>query len=521
MLVGDVVVAEQLPEPRLRHARAGATAGGSARRSPAGRRPLRARPRAPPAAAARTRWSRPLPRGGKPRRCRRPPDSAVAEIGAARSSVSRVRLVATLFVLALALVAAAPRSAQSEGSLRDRIGSSKSRERSLASAAARLGELERKASREVAILEGRLSAVQSDLTAAETHLAVTEEREREARRRVTRLRDRLAEVRTKLSGLLRERYMGERPDFVTVVLHADGFPQLLETLSFVKRVERADSRVLDVVRDARGEAGPRAGQAHRAGRAPAARGDGRARAARHARGHRRRPARAARHAHAGARRARRRAVAHAGGTQGRREDAEPPARRARPRRRRPAGRAARGRSRGRSCSASRAGATRRRTAPARRATTRSSTRPGRASAARRRTPTRAPRPSRTGSRRACGRGRGTAQLGMRGPRLTQPARSGRWNWSTPPRSRISGSWTRTATRACSRSRSRGSATSCGPRSTTSRSAGRPRGSSACATIPARPSPMDRYDDDWTRLAWVQAIGTMTVDRPPRRRSWQR
>ena len=48
--------------------------------------------------------------------------------------------------------------------------------------------------------------------------------------------------------------MGDRPDFVTVVLHADGFPQLLETLSFVRRVERADTRLLGVVRSARSEA---------------------------------------------------------------------------------------------------------------------------------------------------------------------------------------------------------------------------------------------------------------------------
>ncbi|MDA0142294.1 hypothetical protein, partial [Solirubrobacter deserti] len=145
--------------------------------------------------------------------------------------------------------------AQDEGTLRDRIGDGKSRERSLASAAERLGELERKAAREVTILEGRLSAAQQDLDEAETRLAATEQREVEARRRVTRLRKRLADVREKLAGLLRERYMGDRPDFVTVVFHADGFPQLLETLAFVKRVERADTNVLNLVRDARGEAG--------------------------------------------------------------------------------------------------------------------------------------------------------------------------------------------------------------------------------------------------------------------------
>src|SRR6478752_9214625 len=81
--------------------------------------------------------------------------------------------------------------AQDEGTLRDRIGSGKQREQSLANAAERLGQLERKATREVTILEGRLIAAQQDLNEAETRLATTEARETEARRRVTRLRKRL------------------------------------------------------------------------------------------------------------------------------------------------------------------------------------------------------------------------------------------------------------------------------------------------------------------------------------------
>ena len=48
-------------------------------------------------------------------------------------------------------------------------------------------------------------------------LATTETRLTEARRRVHRLRTRLAEVREKLGSLLRERYMGDKPVFVTVV----------------------------------------------------------------------------------------------------------------------------------------------------------------------------------------------------------------------------------------------------------------------------------------------------------------
>ena len=159
-----------------------------------------------------------------------------------------------LAALLLAGLTAAPAGGQSEGTLRDRIGSGKARERTLASSAARLGQLERKVAREVGVLEGRLADAQTELNAADARLAFTQARLVEARRRVNRLRERLAEVRSKLAGLLRERYMGDRPDFVTVVLHADGFPQLLETLTFMRRVERADTRLLGVVRSARSDA---------------------------------------------------------------------------------------------------------------------------------------------------------------------------------------------------------------------------------------------------------------------------
>ena len=173
-----------------------------------------------------------------------------------RSGPFAMPRTALLLIVALlsALVAAAPAGGQSEGSLRERIGSGKQRERTLASAAARLGQLERKVGREVAVLEGRLSAAQSELDRADARLASTQIRLDEARRRVHRLRKRLAEVRLKLSGLLRERYMTGSPGFMTVVLHADGFPQLLETLQFVRRVERSDTRLLDLVREARTDA---------------------------------------------------------------------------------------------------------------------------------------------------------------------------------------------------------------------------------------------------------------------------
>ncbi len=158
--------------------------------------------------------------------------------------------LATILLLA-AVIPTASAGAQGEGTLRNRIGAGKAQERSLTSAAARLGALERRTSKEIAILQGRLAAAQAAASTAEIQLAGTQAKLDTARKRANRLRKRLAVVRDKLAGLLRERYMGNQPDFVTVVLHADGFEQLLETLSFVRRVQRADTRVLDVVRSAR------------------------------------------------------------------------------------------------------------------------------------------------------------------------------------------------------------------------------------------------------------------------------
>jgi hypothetical protein len=170
-----------------------------------------------------------------------------------------VRLRAIPFVL-LALLATAltidagPAPGRDRANtLRNQIDSQRGRERTLSGALARLGRLERATAREVAILERRVAALQADLAQAEALLADTQRRRDHERARALRLRNRLAESRTQLATLLRERYAGGEPDFVTVVLQADGFARLLETVDFIKRVQRQDARILDTVRQARGE----------------------------------------------------------------------------------------------------------------------------------------------------------------------------------------------------------------------------------------------------------------------------
>jgi hypothetical protein len=158
-----------------------------------------------------------------------------------------------LALLATALtIAAGPAPGRDRAdSLRNQISGQQGRERTLQGALARIARLERAAAREVAILERRVAAVQAELAQAEALLADTLRRRNHERARALRLRARLAESRKQLATLLRERYANGSPDVVTVVLHADGFARLLETVDFIKRVQAQDARILDTVRTAR------------------------------------------------------------------------------------------------------------------------------------------------------------------------------------------------------------------------------------------------------------------------------
>jgi peptidoglycan hydrolase CwlO-like protein len=165
------------------------------------------------------------------------------------------RLAAVLALLLLAIPAAALLApgtrAADTGSLRSQVQRDRSREQGLSSAVAHLGRLERAASRDVALLQGRLDAAQADLGAWQGRLAATQSRLRAARRHLGRLRLRLAADRRTLAAMLQGSYMADKPDLVGVVLEAHGFADLLERLSFARRVQDANAVVLGAVRRAR------------------------------------------------------------------------------------------------------------------------------------------------------------------------------------------------------------------------------------------------------------------------------
>jgi hypothetical protein len=163
----------------------------------------------------------------------------------------RSRLLA---LFTLAAFASVPAIAANEGQLRGAIKSGRAHERALAGAAAHIARLERATAREVAILSRRVADAQAQLDAAVARRQATAARLVAARARVARLRIRLGQVRARLAQVLLSRYEDGSPDLVTVVLDADGFPQLLETVDFLRRVQHANARLLDEVRVARVDA---------------------------------------------------------------------------------------------------------------------------------------------------------------------------------------------------------------------------------------------------------------------------
>jgi septal ring factor EnvC (AmiA/AmiB activator) len=168
----------------------------------------------------------------------------------------RSATIVAILLLAVPLAGAVTHLAlaRDPGPLRDRIERQKGQERELASAAARLGRLEAAASRAVDLLSRRLAAAQADLARWEARLAATQHDLRFTRRRLVRLRGRLTESRRALATMLRQRYVTNHPDIVSVVLEANGFADVLERIEFLRRVQRSDVLIVEAVRRGRDDA---------------------------------------------------------------------------------------------------------------------------------------------------------------------------------------------------------------------------------------------------------------------------
>jgi len=179
----------------------------------------------------------------------------------------RIRLLIAGAALPLALWAALPLASQGaapHGRLDDiqkkiqatqgRIGRRKGTERVLttqiSSYSERIGTLQARIGR----LERRQAQVQSDLDRKRAELTKLQGQLRYERRRLVRLRARLGEARAALAERLVQLYQADNPDIVTVIMHSNGFADLLEQGEFMQRVSEQDQRVISLVRAARAEA---------------------------------------------------------------------------------------------------------------------------------------------------------------------------------------------------------------------------------------------------------------------------
>ncbi len=102
-------------------------------------------------------------------------------------------------------------------------------------------------------LRAQQAAVQFKLDGAIARLRVIQKRHRVAETQLAHLKAKLAKSNKILARRLVELYQSDRPDLITVVLHADGFARLIENREFLKRIGEQDRDIITAVRVSKAE----------------------------------------------------------------------------------------------------------------------------------------------------------------------------------------------------------------------------------------------------------------------------
>lgn len=156
--------------------------------------------------------------------------------------MARLRRLLPLAVLAAVLGGSAP--AQAQESLSERAARLRA---AVAAEEARIAD-----TREgLADANARLTKLNNRLSRRRTQLDNTQDMLVRTRVRLTRLERKQAEAETQLADNLRESYKDGKPTFVTVVLNADGFADLVARFEYLRRIARRNASVLGDTRDAR------------------------------------------------------------------------------------------------------------------------------------------------------------------------------------------------------------------------------------------------------------------------------
>ena len=101
--------------------------------------------------------------------------------------------------------------------------------------------------------QNRVNELQARATKRQNQLDDTQAALVRARVHLTRLERKEAKAQKMLAENLVSTYKGGQPSFVTVVMNAHGFADLIERLDFVKRVANRNARILAFTRDTRAD----------------------------------------------------------------------------------------------------------------------------------------------------------------------------------------------------------------------------------------------------------------------------
>jgi murein DD-endopeptidase MepM/ murein hydrolase activator NlpD len=174
-----------------------------------------------------------------------------------------VALVLALAVLSAAAAAFSPEKSagQTRSSIEAKLSSARGklervrgRERVLTTDISALSGRIRSLRHEISSLRSRERRVANTLEAKRAQLERTRARYEVEHRRFVRLRRQLHRAQNVLAARLVAIYKADQPDFVSVVLEADGFRDLLVRADYLSRIGAQDSSIVDRVRELKIEA---------------------------------------------------------------------------------------------------------------------------------------------------------------------------------------------------------------------------------------------------------------------------
>jgi peptidoglycan hydrolase CwlO-like protein len=167
-------------------------------------------------------------------------------------SVARHRFPLRLLGTALAVVLLiGGMAATGRGDLQSQINAGQSAASSLRAAIAAETSRINSTAHGVEDASRRLSALQDQLAQREAELASVQSRLVAARDHLVELENRLEDATHALAANLVSRYEGTQPDLVSAILDAHGFTDLLEKVSYLQTMARADAHVVGSTRAAR------------------------------------------------------------------------------------------------------------------------------------------------------------------------------------------------------------------------------------------------------------------------------